>query len=88
MLTEVGIDPAALNRPIGGRPDLDPDAKPGTHSPQINVRVTADLKQQIKDLAQERGTNPSDLAKELLTAGVREQQRSHKRTNTREKHPA
>ncbi len=88
MLVEAGMDPAELNSLIGRRPNLDPDAVPGKHSPQLNLRVTADLKQQLKDLAHERGTKPSELARELLTAGVRELQRTHQGTTHREKHPA
>ena len=77
ILVEAGMDPAELNSLIGGRPNLDPDAMPGKHSSQLNLRVTADLKQQLKDLAHERGTRPSEPARELLAAGVRELQRSH-----------
>ena len=78
------MDPAELDRLIGGRPSLDPDAKPGKHSPHLNLRVTEDLKQQLKDLADERKINSSDLVREILTAGVHQMQHSRKR----EKHPA
>ncbi|PYI68797.1 hypothetical protein CVV68_05805 [Arthrobacter livingstonensis] len=88
MLADAGMDPAELDRLIGGRPNLDPDAKPGKHSPQLNLRVTPELKQQISDLAHERGTKPSELARELLTAGVRELQRSHQGTTHGKTHTA
>lgn len=88
MLVEAGIDAVELNRLIGGRPNLDPDAMPGRHSPQINLRVTAGLKQQLKDLADERGTSSSDLARELLTAGVRRLQKPHKHTSPQENIPS
>ncbi len=84
VLLEAGMDPAELDRLIGGRPNLDPDATPGKHSPHLNLRVTADLKQQLKDLADERNINSSDLIREILTAGVYQMQHSRKR----EKHPA
>ncbi|ALE93801.1 hypothetical protein AOC05_18175 [Arthrobacter alpinus] len=84
ILLEAGMDPAELDRLIGGRPNLDPDAKPGKHSPHLNLRVTEDLKQQLKDLAAERQINSSDLVREILTAGVHQMQQSRKR----EKHPA
>lgn len=84
VLLEAGMDPAELDRLIGGRPRLDPDAKPGKHSPHLNLRVTEDLKQQLKDLADERNINSSDLVREILIAGVHQMQHSRKR----EKHPA
>ncbi len=74
VLLEAGMDPAELDRLIGGRPSLDPDAKPGKHSPHLNLRVTEALKQQLKDLADERKINSSDLVREILTAGVQEMQ--------------
>lgn len=88
MLAEAGIDPAELDRLIGGRPSVDPDAKPGKHSPQLNLRVSADLKLQIQELAHERGTKPSELARELLAAGVQELRQSNRDANKREKHPS
>lgn len=84
VLLEAGLDPAELDRLIGGRPSLDPAAKPGKHSPHLNLRVTEDLKQQLKDLAEERHINSSDLVREILTAGVHQMQHSRKR----EKHPS
>ncbi|ALE04830.1 hypothetical protein AL755_03900 (plasmid) [Arthrobacter sp. ERGS1:01] len=87
-LLEAGMDPAELDRLIGGRPSVDPDAKPGKHSPQINVRVSADMKQQIKALAAERDVRPSDMTREVLEAGLRELQRSHHGAARRVKHPA
>ncbi len=58
MLIDAGMDPAEFNSLIGGRPNLAPEAAAGKHSPQLNLRVTADLKQQLKDLAHERATKP------------------------------
>lgn len=84
VLMEAGMDPAELDRLIGGRPSLDPSAKPGKHSPHLNLRATEDLKQQLKDLAEERHINSSDLVREILTAGVHQMQHSRKR----EKHPS
>lgn len=88
MLAAAGMDPAELNRLIGGRPSVDPDIEPGKHSPQLNLRVSADLKKELKALADERKIKPSELARELLTAGVHELRRSGAATHTREKHPA
>lgn len=88
MLAAAGMDPAELNRLIGGRPSVDPDIEPGKHSPQLNLRVSADLKNELKALADERKIKPSELARELLAAGVHELRRSGAAAHTREKHPA
>lgn len=88
VLLEAGMDPAELDRLIGGRPSVDPEAKPGKQSPQINVRVSADLKKQIRALAEGRGIRPSDMTREVLTAGLQELQRSHHGTTRRAEHPA
>jgi hypothetical protein len=87
-LIAAGMDPAELSRLIGGRPSVDPAATPGRNSPQMNVRVSAELKLQIQELAHERGTKPSELARELLTIGVRDLQRANKDIHKREKHLA
>lgn len=76
MLAAAGMDPTELNRLIGGRPSVDPEAEPGKKSPQLNLRVSADLKKELKALADERKIRPSELARELLAAGVHELRRS------------
>ena len=88
MLAAAGMDPAELNRLIGGRPSVDPESEPGKKSPQLNLRVSADLKKELKALADERKIRPSELARELLTAGVHELRRSGAAAHKREKHPA
>ncbi|MHA7175244.1 hypothetical protein ACX80D_01180 [Arthrobacter sp. Sr24] len=88
VLLEAGMDPAELDRLIGGRPSLNPDAATGEHSPHLNLRVTADTKQQIRRLADERGVRPSEMARELLAVGLRELQRTHSGSTRQEEHPA
>lgn len=82
------MDSSELNRLIGGRPRVDPVSEPGDRSPQLNLRVSADLKNELKALADERKIRPSELARELLAAGVHELRRSGAAAHTREKHPA
>lgn len=77
MLAAAGMDPAALNRLIGGRPSVDPEAEPGKSSPPLNLRVSADLKRELKELAAARNIKTSELAREILTAGVLELRRSN-----------
>lgn len=72
VLTAAGMDAAELNRLIGGRPNLDPKAPLGKHSPQLNLRVTEELKQQLHDLAKELNIPTSTLARKLLADGVQE----------------
>lgn len=88
MLAAAGMDTTELNRLIGGRPRVDPEAEPGDRSPQLNLRVSADLKNELKALADERKIRPSELARELLAAGVHELRRSGAAAHTLEKHPA
>lgn len=88
VLLEAGMDPAELDRLIGGRPGLNPEAATGEHSPHLNLRVTAATKQQIKELADERGIRPSEMARELLAVGLRELDRTQSGATRREKHPA
>lgn len=87
-LLAAGMDPGELNRMIGGRPSLDPAAEAGKHSPHLNLRVSADLKKDLVDLAAARNIRPSELARELLSAGVHELRRAHQETQHPEKHPA
>lgn len=87
-LLTAGMDPGELNRMIGGRPSLDPAAEAGKHSPHLNLRVSADLKKDLVDLAAARNMRPSELARELLSAGVHELRRTHQETPHREKHLA
>lgn len=83
-LLAAGLDPAELNRLIGGRPSLDPAAVAGKHSPHLNLRVSADLKKELVDLAAARNVRPSELARELLSAGVHELRRASQETQHRE----
>lgn len=87
-LLAAGMDPAELNRTIGGRPSLDPAAEAGKHSPHLNLRVSAELKKDLVDLAADRNIRPSELARELLSAGVHELRRTSQETQHRKQHPA
>lgn len=67
LMEQAGIDVAELNKLIGGRPALDPDAKPGAHSPKINTRVTEATNTLLKAEAKALGITPSALVRRALT---------------------
>lgn len=67
LMEEAGIGVAELNKLIGGRPALDPEAKPGSHSPKINIRVTEATNTLLKAEAKALGIKPSELVRRALT---------------------
>jgi Ribbon-helix-helix protein, copG family len=60
--------PEALTRALGGRPHLDPAARPGTRSPVRNVRLPQQMSEQLDRLAQAQGRNASDVIRDALTS--------------------
>ena len=58
----------ALTRALGGRPSLDPAARPGTRSPVRNVRLPQQMSEQLDRVAQAQGRNPSDVIRDALTS--------------------
>ncbi|MGQ0467662.1 MAG: ribbon-helix-helix protein, CopG family [Sporichthyaceae bacterium] len=57
---------ALLERATGGRPPLDPDAAPGQHSPVRQVRLPADLNEQLDAVAAAEHRRPSDVIRSAL----------------------
>ncbi|MGQ0624439.1 MAG: ribbon-helix-helix domain-containing protein [Sporichthyaceae bacterium] len=57
---------ALLERATGGRPPLDPNAAPGQHSPVRQVRLPADLNEQLDAVAAAEHRRPSDVIRSAL----------------------
>lgn len=55
-----------LERATGGRPPLDPNAAPGQHSPVRQVRLPADLNEQLDVVAAAEHRRPSDVIRSAL----------------------
>lgn len=55
-----------LERATGGRPPLDPAAAPGQHSPVRQVRLPADLNDQLTAVAAAEHRRPSDVIRSAL----------------------
>lgn len=66
MFEAAGLDVADLNKVIGGRPSLDPDAAPGTRSPKLNFRVPAPVNQALTAQAGVLGMSTSALARKII----------------------
>jgi hypothetical protein len=56
-----------LERSTGGRPSIDPKARPGEHSPVRQVRLPAEVNDQLAALAQAQHRRPSDVIRAALT---------------------
>lgn len=56
-----------LERATGGRPSIDPKARPGEHSPVRQVRLPAEVNEQLTALAQAEHRSPSDVIRAALT---------------------
>lgn len=56
-----------LERATGGRPSIDPNARPGQHSPVRQVRLPADVNDQLAAIAQAEHRSPSDVIRTALT---------------------
>ena len=57
-----------LAKALGGRPSIDPDAKPGQHARVRQVRVSTDVDARIEVLAAGRHVKASDIIREALAA--------------------
>src|SRR5664279_1356374 len=57
-----------LAKALGGRPSIDPDAKPGQHARVRQVRVSTDVDARIEVLAADRHVKASDTIREALAA--------------------
>jgi hypothetical protein len=60
--------PEGLTRALGGRPPLDPAARPGTRSPVRNVRLPQQMSEQLDRVAQAQGRNASDVIRDALSS--------------------
>ncbi|HEY8721391.1 ribbon-helix-helix domain-containing protein [Pengzhenrongella sp.] len=70
-----GADAAAfgaglIERSKGGRPSIDPDAKPGQHSRAVQVRVDDNLDRALEDLARAQHRSKSAVVRDALAAYV------------------
>ena len=71
-LEAAGIDVEALERRSGpGRPSVSRALAPGQRSPRVNVAVSMETDQRIKDLAEQTGISRSELVREALDRGLR-----------------
>src|SRR6185437_17046326 len=57
-----------LAKALGGRPSIDPDAKPGQHARVRQVRVPSEVDARIEVLAADRHVKASDIIREALAA--------------------
>lgn len=55
-----------LERATGGRPSIDPKARPGQHSPVRQVRLPAEVNDQLAALAHAEHRSPSDVIRAAL----------------------
>lgn len=55
-----------LERAPGGRPSIDPKARPGQHSPVRQVRLPAEVNDQLAALAHAEHRSPSDVIRAAL----------------------
>jgi len=67
MLEAAGVDVGELNKLIGGRPSLDPDAAPGAHSPKLNFRVPEPVNAALTAQAKTMKLTNSALARKIIT---------------------
>lgn len=51
----------------GGRPSIDPDAAPGEHAKNRQVRLPAATNRALVELAAAQGRTPSDLMREAIS---------------------
>ena len=57
-----------VGKAVGGRPSIDPDAKPGQHARVRQVRVSTEVDARIEVLVADRHVKASDIIREALTA--------------------
>ena len=59
-----------LLRRAGGRPSVDPNAKPGAHAPRRQVRLPRELSDRVDDLAKSENRSASDLMRDAINQYV------------------
>ena len=57
---------AALERALGGRPSIDPNAKPGQHSRTRQVRLPHDISTKLDQVAAAQNRRPSEIMRAAL----------------------
>jgi SRSO17 transposase len=57
---------AALERASGGRPSIDPAARPGQHSRNRQVRLAADVDQRLRQLAERQKRTTSAVMRDAV----------------------
>lgn len=57
---------ATIERALGGRPSIDPHARPGQHSPVRQVRLPAEVNEQLAAVAAAEHRRPSDIIRSAL----------------------
>ena len=57
---------AALERAVGGRPSIDPNAKPGQHSRMRQVRLPHDINTKLDEVAAAQNCRPSEIMRAAL----------------------
>lgn len=57
---------AALERATGGRPSIDPEASPGQHARNRQVRLAADVDQRLQRLAEQQQRTPSAVMRDAV----------------------
>lgn len=57
---------ATIERALGGRPPLDPNAAPGQHSPVRQVRLPAEVNDELTAVAAAEHRRPSDVIRAAL----------------------
>jgi Ribbon-helix-helix protein, copG family len=55
-----------LEKATGGRPSIDPNARAGQHSPVRQVRLPAEVNEQLAALAKAQQRRPSDVIRAAL----------------------
>lgn len=57
---------AVLERALGGRPSIDPDAAPGQHSKVRQVRLPQAVNDQLEEVAHHQHRRTSDVMRDAL----------------------
>jgi hypothetical protein len=61
-------DGDVVERAMGGRPPLDPAARPGEHAPVRQVRLPASMNAELDQRAAAEGRRPSEIIRAALAA--------------------
>lgn len=67
MLEGVLGGPSAVERALGGRPPLSPDAPRGHRSPVRSLRLPVELSRRLDEVAESEGRRASDIMRDALT---------------------